>query len=117
MGYPIPHWGLNYNNIEDFKKVINSHDDIGAIVLEGARYDFPSEAFLNEISKTAQEKGIIIILDEITSGWRLTDGGVFKTNGFQPDIVVYGKSHGQWILPFHVCWAKKKSWTVPRILL
>ena len=33
-------------------------------------------------------------MDEITSGWRATDGGVYKTFDFEPDIVVYGKGMG-----------------------
>ena len=37
---------------------------------------------------------MIIVVDEITSGWRLTDGGVYKLYNFEPDIVVYGKAMG-----------------------
>ena len=44
--------------------------------------------------KKAKENNIILISDEITSGWRVTDGGVFKLTGFEPDLVVYGKSLG-----------------------
>ena len=35
-----------------------------------------------------------MIIDEITSGWRETIGGVYKSVGFKPDIVVYGKGIG-----------------------
>jgi glutamate-1-semialdehyde 2,1-aminomutase len=85
---------FTYNNIEEFQELINNNDDIGVIVFEGARYDFPNSEFLAEIQKVAKEKGIITIVDEITSGWRMTDGGVYKLNGFEPDIVVYGKALG-----------------------
>ena len=37
---------------------------------------------------------MVIVSDEITSGWRMTDGGVYKINGFNPDIVVYAKAMG-----------------------
>ena len=85
---------FKYNDLGDFNQVIKNNPDIGTIVIEGARYDFPSQQFLSGIQKIAKEKGIVIISDEITSGWRITDGGVYKTNGFQPDIVVYGKGMG-----------------------
>jgi glutamate-1-semialdehyde 2,1-aminomutase len=49
---------------------------------------------LNEIQTVARERDIVIVVDEITSGWRMTDGGVYKLNGFAPDIVVYGKAMG-----------------------
>jgi glutamate-1-semialdehyde 2,1-aminomutase len=84
---------FRYNNIEELREVVNNHD-IGVIVFEGARYDFPDPEFLAEIQKLAHEKNIVTIVDEITSGWRMTDGGVYKLNGFEPDIVVYGKALG-----------------------
>ncbi len=90
-GTAIP---FKYNDTEDFIQVINNNPDIGTIVIEGARYDFPSQEFLSAIQKTANRKGIVLVSDEITSGWRITDGGVYKINGFQPDIVVYGKGMG-----------------------
>jgi len=90
FGTAIP---FRYNNIEEFFEVIKNND-IGVIVFEGARYDFPNSDFLAEIQKVAKQKGIITIVDEITSGWRMTDGGVYKLNGFEPDIVVYGKAMG-----------------------
>ena len=81
-----------YNDIEQFENAID--ENVGVIILEGARYDFPSAPFLEAIQKKAKEKNIIIIVDEISSGFRLTDGGVYKTNGFNPDMVVYGKAMG-----------------------
>ncbi|MCM8530262.1 MAG: aminotransferase class III-fold pyridoxal phosphate-dependent enzyme [Lentisphaeraceae bacterium] len=85
---------FSYNDGEDLLRVLNSHRDIGVIVIEGARYDFPSSEFLMLIQEEAKKRDIIVILDEITSGWRMTDGGVYKLNGFNPDIVVYGKAMG-----------------------
>ena len=90
-GTTIP---FRYNDIDDFNQIIKNNPDIGVIVFEGARYDFPNKEFLDTIQKSANDNGIIIVLDEITSGWRITDGGVYKINGFQPDIVVYGKGMG-----------------------
>ena len=83
-----------YNDVEDFKRVVSKNPDIGIICIEGARFDFPSNKFLKTIMEYCIQKNIIIISDEITSGWRVTDGGVYKINGFRPDIVVYGKGLG-----------------------
>jgi len=84
---------FNYNNLEELEEICNNND-IGVIVIEGARYDFPTKEFLNGITKISKQKNITIIVDEITSGWRLTDGGVYKLYDFEPDIVVYGKALG-----------------------
>ena len=83
-----------YNSVDDFKKVINENPDVGIICIEGARFEYPNKDFMKIIMDTAKKKNIIIISDEITSGWRVTDGGVYKVNGFKPDIVVYGKGLG-----------------------
>jgi glutamate-1-semialdehyde 2,1-aminomutase len=83
-----------YNDIEDFEKTIKENPDAGVICMEGARYDFPSKDFLDSVSKIAKKYKMIIISDEITSGWRMTNGGVYKINGFNPDIVVYAKAMG-----------------------
>jgi len=87
--FPFP-----YNNINALNTLLKKHPDIGTIVIEGARHDQPSPAFLEALRQCAKEKGIVIILDEITSGWRITDGGAYKTYNFEPDIVVYGKALG-----------------------
>lgn len=85
---------FEYNNIDALRALIEKHKDIGTIILEGARYEFPTDKFLSGIEKIAKEYNMIIVLDEITSGWRYTSGGVYKVNGFSPDIVVYGKAMG-----------------------
>ena len=85
---------FKYNDVEDFKRTVSMHSDARVICIEGARYDFPSDDFLNAIQKYALNNNVVIVSDEITSGWRMTDGGVYKINGFRPDIVVYGKALG-----------------------
>jgi glutamate-1-semialdehyde aminotransferase len=84
---------FQYNNIKALEDIV-SQNDLGVIVIEGARYDYPTKEFLDGIEQIAKEKKIVIVSDEITSGWRITDGGVYKVNGFKSDIVVYGKAMG-----------------------
>ena len=78
---------FTYNNIENLEQTIKDNPDAGIICIEGARYDFPEKDFLDFISYIAKKKDMVIVSDEITSGWRMTDGGVYKINGFNPDIV------------------------------
>lgn len=91
VGTAIP---FLYNDVEDFERVVAQNPDLGIICIEGARYDFPTQPFLDAIKSRARQMGIIVISDEITSGWRMIDGGIYKLNGFQPDIVVYAKAMG-----------------------
>ena len=51
-----------------------------------------TKQFANELNKIKENKKVLIIVDEITSGWRMRAGGVYKLNKLKADIVVYGKS-------------------------
>ena len=84
---------FEYNNLSELKELVENND-IGVIVMEGARYDFPTQDFIDGVCKISKENNIVLVVDEITSGWRMTDGGVFKLLNYTPDIVVYGKGMG-----------------------
>lgn len=81
---------FTYGNIQELEKIIKKRK-IGTIVLEGARYDFPDKKFVRAINSICNKEKILLIIDEITSGWRQSIGGTYKITGFKPDIVVYGK--------------------------
>tara|TARA_B110000003_G_scaffold276570_1_gene323986 strand:+ start:2956 stop:4281 length:1326 start_codon:yes stop_codon:yes gene_type:complete len=85
---------FTYNDIESLEKTVQANPDAGVICIEGARYDFPSKDFLDAVSGLAKKHQMVVVSDEITSGWRMIDGGVYKINGFEPDIVVYAKAMG-----------------------
>lgn len=84
---------FEYNNLEELENILRLQD-VGTIILEGARYDFPTDEFIKGVQRLAKQYDCLIVVDEITSGWRMTDGGVYKLNGLDPDIVVYGKAMG-----------------------
>ena len=83
-----------YNDVDGFEKTLINNPDIGVVVIEPTRYYFPSQEFLSKIQSLCKEKGIVIIVDEISTGWRFRDGGAYKAFDFKPDIVVYGKAMG-----------------------
>ena len=64
------------------------------MVIEGYRYEYPSKPFLKKIQALCKKNKICLIVDEITSGWRETVGGIYKKFNLQPDIVIYGKAIG-----------------------
>jgi glutamate-1-semialdehyde 2,1-aminomutase len=85
---------FTYNDSQSFRDVLNANPDVGTIILEGARYDRPSDEFLECIQQEAHARGIVIILDEITSGFRVCLGGSYLKRSFRPDVVLYGKALG-----------------------
>ena len=83
---------FHYNDLETFHTLINRHDGrIAAIVMEPIRNIEPQQGFLEHIQDTATEKGIVLIMDEVTSGWRLVPGGAHLKYGITPDIAVFAK--------------------------
>ena len=85
---------LKFNDHKQIIKLFNQNKDAGILVIEGARSEYPSKKFVNTINKLKKDKKIILIIDEITSGWRECLGGIYKQVKLKPDIVVYGKALG-----------------------
>ena len=80
----------NFNDLEKIKKITK----LAAIIMEVQREKEPSLKFLKEIRKFCNEKKIILIFDECTSGFRETYGGIHKNYKIIPDIVLFGKCLG-----------------------
>ena len=87
--------GFKYNDIRDFKqKIENNHNEIAAVIIEGARGDYPTKEFIHEIQDFCENNNALLIIDEITSGWRSSFGGTYKNLNYVPDIITYGKAMG-----------------------
>jgi glutamate-1-semialdehyde 2,1-aminomutase len=50
--------------------------------------------WLHELGAACRAAGVMLILDEITTGFRLAYGGAQEVFGLRPDLVVYGKAVG-----------------------
>lgn len=84
-----------YNNIEDFNKAIEkAGDDLAAIVMEPIRNFEPTKEFIEAIHEMAKKKNIPLIIDEISAGFRICNGGAHLKLGFKPDIAVFSKALG-----------------------
>ncbi len=84
---------FNYNNFTELEALVNTHD-IGVIKMEVVRNKEPENRFLHKVRKLATERGIVLIFDECTSGFRETFGGLHKKYGVEPDMAMFGKALG-----------------------
>jgi glutamate-1-semialdehyde 2,1-aminomutase len=84
---------FNYNRIDELESLLSSHD-VGVIVLEVSRNQGPIDHFLHKVRRLATARGIVLIFDECTSGFRQTDGGLHKMYGVEPDMAMFGKALG-----------------------
>lgn len=87
-----------YNNIEKIKNHINKHDDIAAVILEPITGNMgvivPSPEFISELRRITKEKGILIIADEVMTGFRSKFGGAQELIDLEADITCLGKVIG-----------------------
>ena len=84
---------FNYNDFVELEKICKIHE-IGIIKMEVTRNAGPENNFLQKVRKLADERGIILIFDECTSGFRETFGGIHKKYSVEPDMAMYGKTIG-----------------------
>ena len=84
---------FEYNNFDQLEK-ISQNNELAAIKMEVQRNFPPKENFLKKIRKLCDKKGIVLIFDECTSGFRETNGGLHKKYNIEPDIAWFGKAMG-----------------------
>lgn len=84
---------FNYNNYQELEDLVNAHD-IGVIKMEVVRNMGPEDNFLHKVRQLATDRGIVLIFDECTSGFRETFGGLHKKYGVEPDMAMFGKALG-----------------------
>lgn len=84
---------FTYNSIAEFDQAV-SDPQVGVIFMEVSRNAGPDAGYLEHIRKVATERGIVLIFDECTSGFRQTFGGLHKMFGVEPDMATFGKTLG-----------------------
>lgn len=84
---------FNYNNYAELEAIVAEHD-IGVIKMEVMRNQGPEDNFLQKVRDLATQRGIVLIFDECTSGFRETFGGIHKMFGIEPDMAMFGKALG-----------------------
>ncbi|MGD0282209.1 MAG: aminotransferase class III-fold pyridoxal phosphate-dependent enzyme [Dissulfurispiraceae bacterium] len=81
---------FNYNNLESVESSID--DDIACIILEPVVFEEPKDNFLGEIRELCDRHGIVLIFDEMWTGFRLALGGAQEYFGITADLMCYSKA-------------------------
>lgn len=88
-----------YNDINSVKELIeNNPREVAAIILEpivgNSGYITPHSRFLSELRQLCDQEGIILIFDEVMTGFRVAWGGAQVTFKITPDLSTFGKVIG-----------------------
>jgi len=84
---------FKYNDYDGLKSLVDNKN-IGVIKMEVVRNFGPENNFLKKVRKLCNEKNIVLIFDECTSGFRESFGGLHKNYNVEPDIAMFGKAMG-----------------------
>lgn len=80
-----------YNDYEGLSRLIDE-EKIGIVKMEVQRNIPPFDNFLQKVRELCTNKGIVLIFDECTSGFRENFGGLHLKYNVFPDIAMYGKA-------------------------
>jgi glutamate-1-semialdehyde 2,1-aminomutase len=88
-----------WNDLPALHRAIENHPgQIAAIVTEGIMANMgvipPAEGYLHGLEKLARANGIIFLLDETVTGFRIAPGGCQEYYKLSPDLVTFGKALG-----------------------
>lgn len=85
-----------YNDLEKTREIIAEHaQEIAGVIVEPLqRCTPPEDGFLQGLRAATQEAGILLLYDEVVTGFRLAYGGAMEYYGVVPDLVAYGKALG-----------------------
>lgn len=88
-----------YNDIDSVRQLIASNkDEIAAVIIEPVAGNMgcipPLEGFLETLRVLCDENNILLIFDEVMTGFRLAKGGAQELLGVHADIVCFGKVIG-----------------------
>lgn len=89
----------DYNDINSVKElVIKNRGEIAAVIIEPIAGNMgvvqSNEDFLVELRGICNEEGIILIFDEVMTGFRVAAGGAQEILGVKPDLSTFGKIIG-----------------------
>ena len=92
---------FHYNNLDELETLLKTHgDDTAAIIMTpfghplAAPMEEPKPGFLQGAKDLAEQYGVVLIFDEIRSGFRISLGGAQKAYGVTPHMSVFGKAMG-----------------------
>ncbi len=87
-----------YNNLDSVKQQIAANEDIAAVIIEPIAGNMgvvlPQDNFLKELKALCEQHNILLIIDEVMTGFRSTFGGAQKVLGVEADITCLGKVIG-----------------------
>ena len=78
------------SHLDNINQITKTRTRPDIIIFELLRHEYPNHKAIDKL-KEWQNQGTILILDEVTTGFRFICGGIHKMYDLEPDIIVYAK--------------------------
>jgi glutamate-1-semialdehyde 2,1-aminomutase len=84
---------FRYNDLASVERLFNQHPgQIAGLILEPARVDEPAAGFLAGLKDLCEKNGVVLIFDELITGFRWSRGGASAVYGVTPHLSTFGKA-------------------------
>jgi len=87
-----------FNDAGALESLLSQHDDVAALIIEPVQGNIgpilPQDNYLREIRKITKAHDVLLIFDEVITGYRLGIGGAQVKYGVKPDLTTLGKIIG-----------------------
>ncbi len=81
---------FDYNNIQSLVDSID--ENVAAVILEPVTFFEPKNDFLHKVAEVCNQNEIVLIFDEMWTGFRMSNGGAQEYFGITPDLATYSKA-------------------------
>lgn len=104
---------LPWNNVEILTTFVETHkDQLAAIITEpicvNTKSMTPSQEYLSALRELCTQNNIVLIFDEVITGFRVSLGGAQSLFGIKPDLTVLGKAVSGGAMPLSVIGGKRE---------
>ena len=88
-----------WNDVAALERILRNHsNELAAVITEPVMANMgcilPRDGFLQRLRELTRDYGVLLILDEVVTGFRYAPGGCQEYYGIQPDISTFGKALG-----------------------
>ena len=83
-----------FNNADIACGLVEEHaGELAAVIVEPVQRSIPpAPGFLEQLRQVTTERGVLLVYDEVVTGFRLAYGGAQEYFGVVPDLAAYGKA-------------------------
>ena len=83
---------FEFNNLDSLRQVLDAHSgEVACVILEAARNYLPEPGFLAGVRDLTRKRGVVLIFDEVVTGFRTARGGAQEYYNVIPDVATFAK--------------------------